>query len=265
MLRSVWFFYGLVTRREYRCMEILSKVLGFISIVVGAQYVFGPILVYINQRTPSRHKFNIIDKDEFLLGRGDVFRELHKEIVGSGFRYVGSSDMKMSHSSTYFSIYYSEVRYITCTLLTAEAKNIPTTTQIEFTKIYSDSSTVSINNNSIFNVYPKWELKEGYRFPEINNFVGLLEVAERIMSARKPGRAPLPLIQEEEFKTIEDHLNLELDRLIDLGWISSKVVDGKRGLTIKGAIIMTWKLCWPVKSALNKIDLTRSRRVLSGA
>jgi len=45
----------------------------------------------------------------------------------------------------------------------------------------------------------------------------------------------------------------------------SKVVTGNRRLTIKGALLMTWKSVWPVKQILNRSDIAYSKRAIENA
>lgn len=65
--------------------------------------------------------------------------------------------------------------------------------------------------------------------------------------------------------TIEAHLTEEMNLLISKGWASTKVINNVRKLTIKGAIFMTWKLCWPVKLWFNNRDVSQSKKALRNA
>lgn len=246
-------------------MDVLKWILGILVIYFSVQYVVGPVMVYINQRLPIKYKFVLLDPTTFLSERDEVFRSLHEEIINNGFRYVGSAEMLQSHSSMYFSIYYSDEKKITSTLVTAEVAHNPTTTQIEFTQIYDDGTLLSVNNNSVIGVYPEWKIKEAYRFSNVNDFTGLLAIADKIISVRKRHQIAVPMEEGKEFETIEQHLNEELKRLIHLGWVSSKLTENGYNLTPKGAVLMTWKMCWPIKSIISAIDSYKSKKVLSGA
>lgn len=154
---------------------------------------------------------------------------------------------------------------IICTLLTTEAPKIPTITQIELTRLYTNGATLNVNNFSIPYIYPKWKLRETYRFQNISSFSELLAIAERIMAFRKTDNVPIQLYPGREFQVIENYLNSELNHLVEKGWASAEIVNNQRQLTLKGAIFMTWKLCWPVKWILNKIDSIKAKKVLDSA
>ena len=246
-------------------MEYIAWLLVPLALLVSLQYLLGPIMVYINQKIPGRYRFDLMDSEEFLSARGPVFQLLHDQIQEQGFRYVGSSELRMSHSVIYFSIYYSYSRKLACTLMTAHADHDNPVTQIEFTQMYSDGTLLNVNNNAVFGVYPEWDIKEAYRFPHVNDVSELLEMTEKIIRIRKPKAEALAMVEGKEFETIENHLNDEMDRLVRLGWVSSRSHDNEHKLTLKGAVLMTWKMCWPIKFILNKFDARRSVNVLKNA
>jgi len=246
-------------------MDFLNWVLGLAAVFIVSQYLLGPTMVYFSQKLPDKYRFKLIDPSSFLSERGDIFNKLHEQILANEFRYVGSSELQMSNSSIYFSIYYSEERTLTCTLMTAHAAHHNAMTQIEFTQLYTDGSALNVNNNAIFSAYPDWDTKECYRFPDINDFNSLLGAMDKIIKALKSDSAPLEIRQGKEFEVIESHLNYELERLIDIGWVSPVTVNGEHRFTVLGALLMTWKMCWPIRVLINKVDVNRSREVLESA
>lgn len=246
-------------------MEYINWLIYPLLIFFSVQYLLGPIMVYINQKLPIKYRFKILDRETFLKERGSMFGALHEQILGSGFRYVGSSELNMSHSALYFSIYYSEDLRLTCTLMTAHAAHNAPFTQIEFTQIYEDGTLFGVNNNGIFGAYPKWSIKDGYRFPSVNDFNRLLSITHKLISRYKRDCFPIALEPGSEFQTIENHLNDEVQHLIEIGWVSPKQHGESYHLSIKGAVLMTWKMCWPIKVFINKADVKRSEAALRNA
>ena len=147
--------------------------------------------------------------------------------------------------------------------MTAHTAQKTPSTQIEFTQIYEDGTLFGVNNNSIFGVYPKWSIKDGYRFPDINDFNELLCIANKLIKRYKHNCVLKALKNNSEFQTIENHLNDEVQHLIEVGWVSPKQQNGCYHLTPKGAAIMTWKMCWPIKQFINKADIERSLSALN--
>ncbi|MET0027012.1 MAG: hypothetical protein ABW101_05195 [Candidatus Thiodiazotropha sp.] len=246
-------------------MDVMHWIVVLLVVFLVFQYLVGPILVYFNQKLPESYRFKLLESEPFLEQRGRVFQQLHQEICESGFRYVGSSEMHMSHSALYFSVYYSEPRKLSVLLMTAHAENTTPFTQIEFVQLYRDGSLLSVSNNGLFSVYPEWDIKQMYRFPQVNDFTELLQITDRLIGKYKTKSVAEALPQGEEFSIIEAHLNDEMAHLVEIGWVSPVVRDHERGLTFKGAVLMTWKMCWPVKILINKIDVNRSLSALENA
>lgn len=245
-------------------MDVLVWIIYFLLIVVAVQYVVGPILVLKSQRYPVEYSFRLFNSDEFLNERTETFMKIHKELLGEGFEYLGSSELISSHSSMYFSIYNNFDLKLACTLSTAHSQ--PTnSTQIEFTQMYSDGSVLNVNDNPIIDIYPRNEKKLSFRFPRINSVNDLLNVSRKLINAYKVTDEKITFERGEEFSIIETHLNNELQSLISRGWVSKYVNKNERMLTLKGAILMTWKLCWPVKNILENKEVSFSARALNNA
>lgn len=244
-------------------MEFIEWVIKIALVFLAIQYLLGPVVVWWSQKLPEAYRFEKLDAEKFLSERSGTFLSLHREILDSGFNYIGSSELLMSQATTYFSIYYNPETTLCCTLSSVHSKPA-TTTQIEFTQLFADGAAVNVNNNPIFDVNPRWDKKIVYRFPNINNFPELLNAANRLVgkygNSKKTGLPP-----GEEFQTIERYLMRELMRLVSRGWVSENVVNGQRRLTVMGAIVFTWKLCWPVKAVLSAMDESRSRQALQSA
>jgi hypothetical protein len=243
-------------------MEWLEWILKIALLLIGMQYVAGPVVVWWTQKLPERYKFVRLDSEEFLTQRSNTFLRLHRELVAGSFGYIGSSELKMSLATMYFSIYYNPQTKLCCTLSSAHSKPA-STTQIEFTQLFDDGSVVNVSNNPLFDIYPAWDRKIVYRFPNTNDFGELLSAANKLIE-KETKSVKVGLKQGSEFETIENYLTQEMMRLISMGLVSGKAVGGERHLTLKGAIIFTWKLCWPVKSILSSLDEKRSIRALQG-
>jgi hypothetical protein len=125
-------------------LEIIESTIIVVITLVVSQYIFGPILIWCLQKMPESYRFNILNAEEFLEERSDIFLNLHNEIKNNGFNYIGSSELKMSHSSMCFSIYYNTDSKLCCTLSSAYSQP-SNTTQIEFTQLFEDGSVININ------------------------------------------------------------------------------------------------------------------------
>lgn len=137
------------------------------------------------------------------------------------------------------------------------------TTYIEFTQGYENGSVLNVSNSSVAGVYPDSPGRLGFRFPDINDAQALLAIILKLRGRHKVGDKQMALPKGQEFAIMESYLNAELDELAQRGWVGKDDGKGERRLTVKGAVMMTWKLGWPVKQILNKRDLARSERALN--
>lgn len=232
--------------------------------LVLAPYVLGPIMVYLTQRLPARYRFTKLDEGGFLAERSATFCELHEKLIGEGFHYLGSSTMDMSKVTMYFSLYLDGEHDILCTLSIADSA-LGASTQMEFTRMFTDGSLINVNNNALFGAYPRNPSKEEFRFPDINDFDVLLEAAKRLFAARRHARTPRQVAVEDGWSTVEDVLNAEQEALCRKGWIAESTDGRERRLTAKGALLMTWKHVWPIKQLLNARDIRAARNALNAA
>ncbi len=242
-------------------MDIVEWLLIGIVIFFGIQYVLGPVIVLWSQKMPEKYSFRLLESQQFLSERTPTFIELHEEIQGGDFEYIGSSELILSNTSMYFSIYNNFDKKIACTLVTAQSAPV-NTTYIEFTQMYKNGSTLNVSNAPIINVYPKSEYRLSFRFPLVNDFDQLFTLAEKLINSNKQNDEKTTFTRGKEFEAVESYLNRELSELIERGWVQSKTVAGNRRLTIKGASLMTWKMLWPIKQILNRIDISYSNRAI---
>jgi hypothetical protein len=93
----------------------------------------------------------------------------------------------------------------------------------------------------------------------------LLALAEKLILGNKKNEQKITFTRGSEFEAVETYLNRELNELVKKGWVQSRTGAGGRHLTVKGALLMTWKLVWPIKQILNKSDIAFSERATLNA
>lgn len=245
-------------------MTIVYLLSTIILILLVLPYVVGPILVFFTQKFPNKYNFKILDTDDFLSERSDTFCVLHEEIQKYGFEYLGSSELIQSNSSMYFSFYNNCDLKLACTLSTAHSKPV-NSTQIEFTQMYEDGWVLNVNNNSLISVFPPNKRKLSYRFPEINDIEQLLDATKRLVDKNDTRKKRVNFEPGAEISTIEAYLDEEVQTLIAMGWVSKEAQNSEHNPTIRGAALMTWKLCWPVKKILERKEESFARNALNSA
>ena len=240
-------------------IDIVIWIMKIILGLVLLQYIAGPLIIYFSQRLPEKYEFKLIDSHTFLSNCSEVYLEIHEKLESLGFNYAGSSVLELNRVTMNFSIYTKKDEDLLCTLsssITAHPKF--NTVQLEFTNLFLDGSALNINNNPLPDTFSKNKMKTTFRFPNVNDVDGLLSRFRKIASSDNLGKAPLAIPEGKEFQKFEAFLNRELKWLIETGWVSQKVVNSNRSLTVKGALLMTWMHCWPVNAIRGKLEELKS-------
>lgn len=226
------------------------------------QHILGPIMVYQSEEVPFRYQFNLIDSDSFMDDRNDRFKEDHERLLSLGFRYVGSSRLAKTNATMFFSLYSLDDEALAATLVTG-ISGAGEMNYLEFTQVYADRSCLSVCNSPMISTYPKMVNKLFFRFPGIIDCLELLEVFRLVKARYSSGKTPLGFVNGKEFRAVENYLNEELNYLIENGYYSDEPVDGKFKLTIKGALLFTWKNLWPWKNIISMLEIRAAKKAVS--
>jgi hypothetical protein len=227
-------------------------------------HVLGPILVWYSQKIPEHYRLAPIEGMQGPEYWSSAVAMMHEDLLGLGFEHVAVSELAMNKVSMVFSLYRDDRRRLSGTLVHAKSKAM-NFAFAEFTQLYADGSALSIYNAPIASVYPPSQYKFHCRFPKVKAVAELLRITEKIRDGYPNTHPPVVLPKGNEFQAIGMFLDRESNELIQKGWLSSQASNGFRRLTIKGAVLMTWKSCWPWKTILDRMDQRRSLKALQRA
>src|SRR6218665_1650855 len=135
---------------------------------------------------------------------------------------------------------------------------------LEFTQLYADDSVLSIHNATQLPVYPELPYKRAIRLPGIRDAHALLQAALKLREQASGTRAAMTA--GDEVQRAEDFLNREHQDLLHQAYFAKHLrPDGLRGLTLKGAYLMSWKLLWPTRPWLDAQQRRKGMRALVAA
>jgi hypothetical protein len=218
-----------------------------LSIAIGtivAMHLLLPLLVWKQQGVPADYQLEKLPPEPFLAERNAEFRLWHRDLLLLGFEHLGVAELVLSHAKTRCSLYRHDNGFI-ATVLTAGNAHMEGN-MLEFTQPYADGSVFSVHNAIMPAVYPDLPYKQAVRLPGIRDANALLQAALQLR--KQQGGIPACLAPDAVFQYAGDFLDREHQDLIRLGYFTSKRrPDGLRGLTLKGAYLMTWKLLWPTR------------------
>ena len=225
-------------------------------------YLVAPLIVWRKQKLPDRYRLEPLeDAEKFFADRDAEYHDSHAEIQRLGFVYQDSGQFINGDTQTYFSVYRSMELGLLCSLVYIKGQP-ESVTYVEFTQLYDEDTVLNVMNSTVAEVYPKSDLKLTFRYPDIKSIETLLSVTKRLVACYNEDKSKFSYEGDDIFTILESFVNRELDDLIELGYVDSRVVDGYRSLTIKGAYLMSWKILWPVKQLRNSIEIRRAKDAL---
>ncbi|MDQ8036118.1 MAG: hypothetical protein REI12_01765 [Pedobacter sp.] len=247
-------------------MDILVTIFSWaFSLTIGivlAMHVLLPLLVWKQQGLTAHYDLEKLPADTFLAERNEEFRNWHQSLLDMGFEYLGSSMLTLSHAKTYVSLYRHE-NGLAGTVATSGNAQMEVN-MLEFTQVYADGSVLSANNSTQLSVYPRLAYKQGYRLPAIRDARVLMQAA-LLLRKQRPGELST-LTRGREFEEIADFLNREQQDLLRQGYFAHALrADGLRGLSLKGAYLMSWKLLWPTRPWLDALQRRQGIKALAMA
>lgn len=223
----------------------------------------GPFIIWKTQKIPTITKFIELGDAEFISERDERFRGYDLELKRLGFGAIGSSMLEDSHTISHFRLYWQPDIQVAAMVVTMKS-NVEEFTYLEFTQEYEDGSVLDVNNSPQPEAYPKLNFKRMYRLPNTKSTEDLLKAHAKLKSMLAPTAIPIDFDIELGFSVIEAHLKRESDTLVDMGLLRSNIDDdGKRALTFKGAIAMTYRSVNPGKKIWGRLNEKRAQGLLS--
>ncbi|OWL90787.1 hypothetical protein [Halopseudomonas aestusnigri] len=242
---------------------MLNLLLAVLLLPVVAINVIGPWLVLRTQRIPARVRFNNTDHARFLADRGEVFRRLDEQLQALQFAHIGSSVLPSSHTTSHFSLYVhprDQAAAMLVTMTTGKRR----VTYAEFTQLYADGSLLDVHNAPSLSSYPAMPCRIGVRMTGVNNLKRLFSTLQHLRARLPNSAAAIAYPEDQGFAPIERFLARESDELVAQGYCTPDIdSQGRRGLTLKGALLLTWKNAWPGRLVFNLLEQRHTRLLLT--
>lgn len=243
-------------------ITVSSWVLSIAVSTVAVMHLLLPLLVWKQQGVPADYQLKKLPAEPFLAERNAEFRQWHRDLLLLGFEHLGVAELLLSHAKTRCSLYRHDNGFIATVATSGNAQMEGN--MLEFTQLYADGSVFSVHNALMLSVYPELPYKRTVRLPGIRDAGALLQAA---LSLRKEdGGTAASITPGEEFQRAGDFLDREHQDLIRRGYFAKKLrPDGLRGLTLKGAYLMSWKLLWPTRHWLDAQQRRAGMKALRAA
>jgi len=236
----------------------------FTKIFVGwhlFMHVVGPIIVRRNHRSPANVVFEPLPMDAWQHGENVAVKAIHSDLAALGFSPLTASQLSNSHAQTQFLIYRHPQDGSAAILMCGQSK-AGITLVLEFVQRYALGNQLCVNNSPFPSIYPAWEEKIVYRVDRCAEAKKLFAAFCQIREKSELGvRAPLP--ETGILEMVSTHMAKEKEFLRSRGIL--EVVGDEERLTRRGAYLVCWKLLWPGKGILRRLEHRRTNQILANS
>lgn len=134
---------------------------------------------------------------------------------------------------------------------------------VEFIQVYTDGSSVLLNNSSIATAYPPTPTKIMLRLPELQGVEELWQLFKQLRQQLAAGRTEQHWQLTDAQALVARALATEVQELAARGYCEAGAGEPVAKLTLKGAYYMTWKQLPPFKQIGLRAEQRRSQRLLA--
>ena len=240
----------------------LIILIGVLALI--APHIVGPILVYLKLSFPLYREFYSLSADEIASCTDADFGRCSAGVAALGFTPVENLQ-SISHGSKIFTtIFYNfstlEMATVTEICSFRNENGTPTCVQfVEYASSFEDDLEVNTNNSSQLGVFHPIPERQNRSLPTVRDPADLYAIHRALTTVIATPKKPLPQ------GTIEEELQIEwgktLRRQNELGYFRFEPSDSLLRPTAKGAIMMSWKLIWPVGAIRRWNDRSQSKRL----
>jgi hypothetical protein len=225
--------------------------------LLALPFVLGPLLVKATQRLPAHPTFESIDPEEGLAGEVyDLFKNSIVPLGEAGFTdqvFLRQKDQipgQTIHLCTLANTSTQDLAMVVHMRQSVEKGKDLRVPYVEYYTRFQGDTSVTTNNNDEIMPFPKQKGRRVTQFPDIKDPKRLFEIHRAIQDLDGHGSAePAPGADGLEAVVIESMVK-EFEAQTKTGYLFLAASGEYYRPTWKGAILMTWKLCWPVSAII---------------
>jgi len=237
---------------ESRLLGFLLWLAGFVPLVIFLQMCLGPIIFYATWSVPARRKFSGVDFASLPSRTAEFLATAAAGLVDEGFStaahlYTPAKGMQDCYVSIWINRATGDAAELICVMVRGGRGLVLASHSVGFATRYPDGTAVTTSNSRLPGIFSPRASVDAIRLARIAS-VSLLY---RIHRARvvHVGPSPKPVIRVPGAE-VEEHLRYEYETMVEqvragYFWFDAPVNQFRP--TLKGAILMTWKLVFPVK------------------
>lgn len=238
-----------------------------VLILFAAIYVIGPIVIRFVQRMSADPDFQVIALQSIPQSALVYFSETYHQLAPAGFTvaaYLTQSNYirgMVMHIMLVENSSGQDTGIAVVSTMKAGKAPEQKVSWTEFSSGFSDGSSLTINNSvklGVFSIPPE---KTIMQFPELRDASRLYMAFCRLIERQgKWGR--ISLIGKEPVSLMKSFMIKEMDSQVAAGYLQLTAKRDAYIPTWKGAILMTWKLTWPISLIRKMIQKSENKKIL---
>lgn len=254
--------------------EIVPWLLGGLAVLLGLQFVLGPVFIKPTMKLKAAPRLEVFDPNEKPPPEeiGEYFDYAVCELGPLGFEvvdYVALPD-HVPNVSAIFGLLANHATNDLAMIVAMygfreglQGRQVAMKNKyVEFDTRFSDGSELSTNNTTEESPFAPVSGRRLVQFLDVASPAVLYRLHERAVE-EFGGKSKMPVPPHDDLvRVVRDDIVSEMESQIETGYLK-KTPDGRHFVpTWKGAILMTWKLAWPVGAFRRALRKKRGRRLM---
>jgi hypothetical protein len=231
-------------------------------------HLLGPVIIYLTQKQPAYPEFHVVRTEQLPPAIAASFTRTREVLAGLGFEAVaclyayGLATNVMAFMLLMVNRETNEGALATDLYANS---GVPTRrSSLEFSTDLASGVEICTTTGKDPNPYKSCPEKLVYKFPEVKNPWALCNLHRQMvkLQVRAGDYSYLPTAGTE-IQALSTSFTKTLMRQVEFGYMYLDEAAGVFRPTVKGAIIMTWKLAWPAGMIMRALIRRRARSLMS--
>jgi hypothetical protein len=228
--------------------------------------LLGPILVKVTHSTSARPDIFSIDERELPPPVAYYFRSIGTSLEALGFDLVSylRTDRGAKNVTSFMMYLCNRDTMDIATVVTAFSTGPKplTVSYIEFCRKFDDGSELDTKNSSQPGIFATDPARLVFRFPGTDSPQNLWELHRKLVEKERKYSQPYLPPEGTEIESLRANSANAIETQARMGYFNRDGSSHNYRPTWKGACLMTWKLCWPIKQLRAALNRARNDRLL---
>lgn len=231
-------------------------------------HLLGPLVIYLTQKQPAYPEFTAVNMEQLPPAIAASFSRTREVLAGLGFEVVACLYAYGLATNVMAFMLLMVNRETNEGALASDFyanSGVPIhRSNLEFSTDLSSGVEICTTTGKDPNPYKSYPEKLVYQFPEVKNPWALYNLHKQMVSlhVRAGDYSYLPT-QGSEIRALSTSFTKTLMRQVEFGYLYLDEGAGVFRPTVKGAIMMTWKLAWPAGMIKRALIRRKARRLMS--